>query len=253
MPILPNGKKVNVEKSVYSLDHSQWGLEGFLKTSQVDNYNPEEQNFWQEKNIGTFDGLMQNEDPVFQENKEQNSPVLNDEEKQEFVKIPEKKPDGKRHSDVENYILEKLQSFGYPLRRLEDFSEEFVEETITVGNNNSMPREVIVVLPDRYYGSRDRISEDDLQKIISELSSMFKLHLLEGKRKDKKITLKFTSSRNDVSKGSESEAQPQTDELDEIFGDKTKNMKKKENKKESMFVTASHDDIITELSKIIKI
>ena len=58
-----------------------------------------------------------------------------------------KHTDGK--PDIKNYVAQKLQSFGYPPRRLEQFEDDFVAQKILPGS----VREVTIVIPDRYYGT----------------------------------------------------------------------------------------------------
>jgi hypothetical protein len=124
--------------------------------------------------------------------------------------------------DITNYIFQKLEGFGYPPRRLEDFSSEFVTEKIYSGGI----KEVAVVIPDSYYGSRNKVSDHDFTKIIDEIQQKFKLHFTDGERKDKKITLNFTSQK--PIDNTATEDQGSGDNLDEVYGKRGNSQEKKQ-------------------------
>ena len=134
-------------------------------------------------------------------------------------------------SDISEYIFEKLQSFGYPPRRLEEFESEFVKQKFYPGEN----KEVTVVIPDRYYGMKKGLSEEDVNTIIKEISEKFGLSFLEGDREDKRITLEFMSQQQAQQLAKDEEANTVVgDELDEVYGapskEKPKSRKTKETK-----------------------
>lgn len=139
-------------------------------------------------------------------------------------------------SDISEYIFEKLQSFGYPPRRLEEFESEFVKQKFYPGEN----REVTVVIPDRYYGMKKGLSEEDVNSIIKDISDKFGLSFLEGNREDKKITLEFMSAQQAKQLAAdENEEAVAGDDLDEVYGspskEKSKSKKSKETKAYSIF------------------
>jgi len=134
----------------------------------------------------------------------------------------------KKPSDISEYIFEKLQSFGYPPRRLEEFESEFVKQKFYPGEN----REVTVIIPDRYYGMKKGLSEEDVNSIIKEISDKFGLSFLEGDREDKKITLEFMSQQQAQQLAKDEEASAVAgDELDEVYGVPSKEKDKKRSKK----------------------
>ena len=114
-----------------------------------------------------------------------------------------------KEADIKEYVFKKLEAFGYPPRRLEEFEDDFVTEKIYPGE----AREVVIVMPDRYYGTRKSISSGDFKKIIQEIQSQFGLSFVEAERKDKRIEIKFSSQTE-----SDVEEEPVADELDEIYG-----------------------------------
>jgi hypothetical protein len=115
--------------------------------------------------------------------------------------------DGK--PDLTEYIFKTLEKFGYPPRRLEEFEKEFVNEKIFSGG----VKEVTVTVPDRYYGTRKRISDDDFNQMINDIQNSFGLTFIDADRKDKKIIINFSSEK----KEEESDV-PLGDDLDDVYG-----------------------------------
>ena len=164
--------------------------------------------------------------PPSQEADKGNSGVIPQEEAQEMGIQDEQNPnenpleEHKGGEDITNYIFQKLEGFGYPPRRLEDYSAEFVTEKIYSGG----VKEVVVVIPDSYYGRRDKVSDHDFTKIIDEIQDKFGLHFTDGERKDKKITLNFTSQKPIDNQALD---QSEGDNLDEVYGKKPSSVDKK--------------------------
>jgi hypothetical protein len=98
-------------------------------------------------------------------------------------------PQQEAENDLTSYMVNKLQEMGYPPRRLTEFEDKIVEEKILPGEI----REVTVVIPDRYYGSKKRISGKDMAKMVKEIQAKFGLNFTGADRKEKKITMNFTS------------------------------------------------------------
>ena len=123
--------------------------------------------------------------------------------------IPQEQPANDGKPDLTEYIFKTLEKFRYPPRRLEEFEKEFVNEKIFSGG----VKEVAVVIPDRYYGTRKRISDDDFNQMINDIQNSFGLTFVDAERKDKKITINFSSQKpeeeNDV---------PLGDDLDDVYG-----------------------------------
>lgn len=128
-------------------------------------------------------------------------------------------------SDILDYIVKKLETFGYPPRRLNSFKDEFITEKLLPGS----ARDISLVVPDRYYGNPNkRLSSKDLSGIIEEVQSKFNLVFRDGERKDKKVFLNFNSpAESDGLEGEETMG----DDLDEIFGTPSDGPKKKEKTK----------------------
>jgi hypothetical protein len=123
--------------------------------------------------------------------------------------IPQEQPTEDGEPDLTEYIFKTLERFGYPPRRLEEFEKEFVNEKIFSGGI----REIDVVIPDRYYGTRKRISDNDFNQIVNDIQNDFGLTFSEAERKDKKINISFSSQKkeeeDDVQLG---------DDLDDVYG-----------------------------------
>jgi len=115
-----------------------------------------------------------------------------------------------KEPDLTEYIFKTLESFEYPPRRLEEFEKEFINEKIFAGGI----KEVYITIPDRYYGTRKRISDNDFNKIVSDIQANFGLSFTDAERKDKKITINFTSQKQE---SPEDEIAP-GDDLDEVYG-----------------------------------
>jgi len=140
----------------------------------------------------------------------------------EAIKIPDQE-DKQRKPDLLEYIYAVLEKLGYPPRRLDAFSDEFIEEQMYPGGM----KEVKVILPDRYYGKKKRLSDKDLNKIMDQIQSNFGLVLTEAVRKEKKVIMDFTSAQSQEQ--GEVKAEQPEDDLDVIFG-KPKNEKSSETK-----------------------
>jgi hypothetical protein len=115
------------------------------------------------------------------------------------------------NEDLTEYIFKKLESWGYPPRRLEEFEDKFVNEKIFPGD----VKEVVIELPDRYYGTRKRLSGKDLAQIVREVQEKFGLNFQDAERKEKKLTINFSSQQTI---NPEEEMEGAGDNLDEIYG-----------------------------------
>jgi hypothetical protein len=93
------------------------------------------------------------------------------------------------NGDLSSYLFNKLTQFGYPPRRLESFEDKFVKEHI----NREGGHEVTVVVPDRYYGKKQRISRKDLSAMIKEIEAKYGLHFIDAERDEMKLTMNFNS------------------------------------------------------------
>lgn len=157
-----------------------------------------------------------------------------------------KQPKSSEAKDVAEFLFDKLVEFGYPPRRLEQFEDDFVDEKIFPGGI----REVSIVIPDRYYASKKRLSDDDFSGIVRTIQEKFKLTFIDAQRKDKKITMNYTS---------QSEQQPTTDEqapvedvLDEVYGGGSKSKEKSQPKEKPQKQTSKKAETINELIKFSK-
>ena len=124
--------------------------------------------------------------------------------------VTDETPQTDGQEDLSEYVFKFLEEKGYPPRRLEEFEDNFVQEKIFAGNN----REVTIVLPDRYYGTKKRFSDKDVNKFVRTISERFQLSFIDGERKDKKFTINFSS----VAPQQDGEGLEPKDDLDVIFG-----------------------------------
>lgn len=139
----------------------------------------------------------------------------------------EEMPAEGEESDLTEYITQVLQGFGYPPRRLEEFEKEFINEKIYSGG----VKDVAIVLPDRYYGTRRRISDKDLSKLVNEIQKNFGLNFVDAERKDKKLNINFSSKQEQSEEDAENAVAG--DILDEVYGPSDSGKKKQKPKKEA--------------------
>jgi len=148
-------------------------------------------------------------------------------------------------ADVLDYIMKKLEGFGYPPRRLNEYKDEFVSEKLLPGD----ARDVSLVFPDMYYGKGKRLRKEDVNTIIEDVQTQFGLSFKDGERKDKKVFLNFVSQGQE---GDGEEEQGIGDELDVAFGggaEKPKAKKKKVAETQSEMMKTSISDAFDKLNK----
>jgi len=113
-----------------------------------------------------------------------------------------------------SYLFEKLQSYGYPGRRLQEFKSEFVKESVSPEGI----KDIEVVIPDKKYpdekGFTDTIENEELKNIAHEVNKSFGLNFNGADRAGGKWTIKFTSA-NIVNPDEESISH---DTLDQVYG-----------------------------------
>ncbi len=112
-----------------------------------------------------------------------------------------------------SYIFEKLESYGYPGRRLQEFKSEFVKESVSPEGQ----KDIEVVIPDKKYpderGFTDTIENEELKSIAHEVNQAFGLNFNGADRAGGKWTIKFTSA--DIS---DPEQEISHDSLDQVYG-----------------------------------
>lgn len=111
------------------------------------------------------------------------------------------------------YVYEKLQNYGYPGRRLQEFKKEFVKESISPEG----VKDIQVIIPDKKYpdekGYTDTVENEELKQISHEVNQMFGLNFNGAERSDGRWTIKFTSA--DLS---DPEEEITHDSLDQVYG-----------------------------------
>lgn len=243
MPIIPSGK-TKIMEAQSLLGTNQWGLGGDFGSNPVENPGQQPgQQPEQQSELGQTPASAA-ADPA-----DQTDPTKQKEVGQEEGDKP----------DLLEYVYKVLEKLGYPPRRLDAFSDEFVSEKMFPGG----VKEIAITLPDRYYGQKKRLSDNDLSKIMNSVQEQYGLILADAERKDKKVVMNFTSQPQGT--GEEEEEVP-GDDLDEIFGTPkgqegskqksvskapAKTLKNPKNKRMAKtiheLVKESHDDIVNKL------
>lgn len=112
-----------------------------------------------------------------------------------------------------NYIFKKLENWGYPGRRLQEFKSKFVRESVSAEG----VKDVQVEIPDKKYPGKDGITDtvenEDLKQISQEVSQIFGLNFSGAERSEGKWTIKFTSQKMTTD-----EDEMNHDNLDEVYG-----------------------------------
>jgi hypothetical protein len=125
---------------------------------------------------------------------------------------------------LSNYIFKKLEEFGYPGRRLEEFKKKFVTQDISADGTET----VKVEIPDKKYpnpnsGETETIEANDLTGMIREVNKMFGLNFTGAHRSEGKWTMDFSSAKVDR----EEDTAGMQDNLDEVYGTPSKGKNEK--------------------------
>jgi hypothetical protein len=122
-------------------------------------------------------------------------------------------PGKPKRRTLSGYVFEKLESYGYPGRRLQEFKSKFVRESVSPEG----VKDIQVEIPDKKYpgpeGVADTIENEDLREIASEVNQMFHLNFNGAERSDGKWTIKFTSETIN-----NPENEVVHDNLDQVYG-----------------------------------
>jgi hypothetical protein len=163
---------------------------------------------------------------------------------------PQQSPvEGKK--TLTNYVYKKLQSYGYPGRRLEEFKSKFVRESLSPEGI----KDIQVELPDKKYseqGMADSIDHAELKEISQEINRAFGLNFNGAEHVDGKWTIKFTSQKIT----SEDEQQGTfRDGLDEVYGTPARDKKEEPKAVKAYTITEmikkQKDDMVSKLKSII--
>ena len=143
-------------------------------------------------------------------------------------------PEDNGRKTLTTYVYEKLQNYGYPGRRLQDFKAEFVKESISPEG----VKDIQVVIPDKKYpdekGYTDTVENEELKQISHEVNQMFGLNFNGAERSDGKWTIKFTSA--DLG---DPEEDITHDSLDQVYGKPDKGPNNKGTTEHKPFKAAS--------------
>jgi len=147
---------------------------------------------------------------------------------------------------LSDFIFKKLESFGYPGRRLEEYKKKFVVENVSPDGI----KDIKVEIPDKYYpderGQTKTIETEDLSDIVREIEKRFGLNFNGAKRSEGKWLINLTSAK----KEEKQENEMVRDNLDEVYGPAKGNNKKiAQTQKE--IISMQKDVLISNLQKII--
>ena len=164
-------------------------------------------------------------------------------------------PNEKRKT-LTNYIFKKLENYGYPGRRLQEFKAKFVKETVSPEGI----KDIQIEIPDKKYpdgsGQTDTIENDELSEISNEVNQMFGLNFNGAERTDGKWTIKFTSADN----SDPTDGDIVRDNLDDIYGKPNKSVGDNSENKDPMkthaytiqeMIKDNKSQVVSELEKII--
>ena len=155
-----------------------------------------------------------------------------------------------KKNTLTNYVFDKLKSYGYPGRRLQEFKSKFVKEKVTADGE----KDVQVEIPDKKYpghdGIADTIENEDLKEIAKEVSEKFNLYFNGAERSDGKWVIKFTSHK--LSDEDELGEGIRKDNLEEIYGQPSKSKKGKSSVKPAFTVQEMFNQSKNSLVKNLK-
>lgn len=124
---------------------------------------------------------------------------------------------------LSNYVFNKLEGWGYPGRRLQEFKSKFVRETVSAEG----VKDVQIEIPDKKYpgadGITDTVENSDLKEVSQEVNRLFGLNFNGAERSDGKWTIKFTSQNLSTPEDEE----VYNDNLDDVYGNPSKPGSKK--------------------------
>lgn len=122
----------------------------------------------------------------------------------------------KGKATLTDYIFNKLQEFGYPGRRLEEFKKKFVDQSISPDGTETIQIEI----PDKRYpdpntGQADTIETEDLGQLVRDVNSKFGLNFNGAHRSEGRWSIDFTTSEVTSENGEEDMVR---DNLDDVYG-----------------------------------
>jgi len=226
MQIVPGGTRRQMQAQV-SLDYSA-GLDPQMFNNQI---NQPVESPSAGDSLSTDTNQLPNSD-ILDKNKAQIDQNLQQQEK---------RPETETGNSMRSFVFKKLESFGYPPRRLQEFEDDFVDEKFFPGG----VREVSLVIPDRHYGKNEELSGEEVNQFVKEIQEKFGLTFVNGDREKKKMVLNFTSSKPQVD---ENET-PVGDVLDEVYGSPAESKTKKKIKNKAAatigeLIKLSKDDLL---------
>lgn len=180
------------------------------------------------------------------ENIDSDKKELNIKDENKIDNIDEEKKSNKTLID---YMYKKLQEYGYPGRRLNEYKSKIVEEKIEADGT----KEVKVEIPDKKYpdpetGEIETIEADDLNNIVLDIGKYFNLDFMNAHRSDGKWTIEFVGGPTSKINGDEDEEEI-NDGLKDAYGNTKLHKKVTEAFTIQELIKSNKDDIINKLKK----
>ena len=186
------------------------------------------------------------------ENSNDDIPIIPDEPMGE-ESMSEPTTDGK--TTLTDYVYSKLQHYGYPGRRLEEFKKKFVNQDISPDGTETVKIEIPdKKYPDQMTGKAETIETEELGQLAREVTKTFGLNFNGAHRSEGRWTIDFTSSK--VESDQDREGNAVHDNLDEVYGTPSGGGKKSKGRpvKASLIknlIKKEKDKIIGKLKQII--
>jgi hypothetical protein len=132
-------------------------------------------------------------------------------------------PDSERMS-VSDFVVEKMKSYGYPERKINERRSDIVKEEANVEQSGDIVENIIVEIPYIKYPAigDTKVREIDIQEVkdfSKEILDKFNLRFLGAKKEKKSWVMTFTSK--EIQEEAVIEEDPIDNILDEIYGTKS--------------------------------
>ena len=162
--------------------------------------------------------------------------------------IEDQKSDMKQDdSTMKGYTFNLLLDMGYPGRRVTEFKDRLVKQEIsadgTISYTIEIPEETY---PDETTGKTHTLSDNDILKVTQNVKEKFGFEFNGASRGDDKITIKFISNN-----ASDEQNEQVVDNLDKVYGNPSKQPKRKAAFTIKEMIKLSKDDTINQLQKIL--
>ncbi|MFO8087102.1 MAG: hypothetical protein R6T91_04740 [Bacteroidales bacterium] len=119
-----------------------------------------------------------------------------------------------KETTIEDYIFQKLESFGWPGRLLQDYKDKFVSRAISADGVEEVEIEIL----DKQYPNMSKIQTQDIKQILSDIQGKFGLYFQGGNNNDGKWSFKFVSQKENPDEEENKTDMDITSYLDKAYG-----------------------------------